>query len=158
MFILVLSFLLGVFLANLINLFLKNYCVESSKNWLRKLIIYRCLISPTEKINFWQAKINDAVFNHIPVLSFYFVHLPLKTFSILAGIIFETYFLGFFLNSKNIEGEVKILTLWFNLIVILIILFYMMLVVGWQKQVSLKKAQQFQIEKQQIQTALNNLT
>jgi hypothetical protein len=42
--------------------------------------------------------------------------------------------------------------------VILIILFYLALVIGQQKQINLKKIQRTQLEKQQIQIVLNNLT
>jgi hypothetical protein len=76
----------------------------------------------------------------------------------LLGIGFEVYFLGFFLNSKSIESEIKLLALWFNLVVVLIILFCIVFVVRWQKQINFKKSQQIQLERQKTQTTLNSLT
>ena len=90
----------------------------------KKLIVFICCSKlPAEKLNFWQTKINNIAFNYIPKLSFYFVNFPLKVLSVLFGIGFEVYFLGFFLNSKSIKSEIKLLAFWFNLVVVLIIFF-----------------------------------
>lgn len=156
-FILFLGFLLGIFLLDIISLFLKYYCVDLSKNWLRKLIIYRCSQSSPEAIETYQEKINRAVFHHAPRLSFHFVNFSSELFRNLVAISFSVYFLGFFLNSRSIGGERKTLVFWFNLIVILAFLFYVFLIAGLRKQKNWEKKRRTYTEEQQIQLTLTSL-
>ncbi|RHZ37635.1 hypothetical protein [endosymbiont GvMRE of Glomus versiforme] len=156
--ILLLSFFLGVFLFDIVGSLLKDYCVELSKNWLRKLIIYHCSQSSPEMIKIHQAKINQVIFDNVPRFSFHFVNFPSEIFRNLVIISFNIYFLLFFLNSWNIGKELKALTLWFNLIVILVFLFYIFLTTSLQKQKDWEKKQWTYTEKQQIQLTLTSLT
>ncbi|RHZ36849.1 hypothetical protein [endosymbiont GvMRE of Glomus versiforme] len=156
--ILLLSFFLGVFLFDIVGSLLKDYCIELNKSWLRKLIIHHCSQLSPETVKVHQAKINQVIFYDVSRFSFHFVNLPSEIFRNLTVISFSIYFLLFFLNSLNIGRELKALTLWFNLIVILAFLFYMFLAAGLQKQKDWEKKQRTYAEKQQIQLTLTSLT
>lgn len=154
--ILLLSFLLGVLMLNIICRFLQDYCKNLSENWLKKLVIYRCSqVSPTT-IEVYREKIDNVIFHNVHNLSFYFINIPIKFFENLIKISFEIYFLSFFLSSE-IEESLKLLALGFNLIVILIFLFYILLTDGLRKQKKWEKLQRSRAEKQRTQLTLNRL-
>lgn len=155
--ILLLSFLLGVLVLDVICRFLQDYCKNLSKNWLKKLVIYRCLHSSPKMLKNHQEKINNVIFYNVSSLSFYFINIPAKFFENLVKISFEFYFLYFFLSSE-IEEKLKTLTLGFNLIIILTFLCYTLLNAELQKKIKWEKLQRSQVERQKTQLFLTSLT
>jgi len=154
--VLLLSFLLGVLVLNIICHFLQDYSENLSENWLKKLVIYRCLKASPATVEIYQARINNIIFHSINSLSFYFVSIPVEIFKNLVKISFEVYFLSFFLSSK-IEKGLKILALGFNLTVILFFICYILLTAELQKQKKLENLKRNQAERQKIKLALNRI-
>ena len=91
-------------------------------------------------------------------MSFHFINFPSEIFRNLTEISFSIYFLFFFLSSQSLEKGLKTFVLWFNLIVILGFLFYILFTSTLQKEKNEKKKQQSQMERQQIQSTISSLT
>lgn len=155
--ILLLCFLVGAFLFEIINYWLKNYCFYLGKNWLRQLIILRCFQILPAKVKKNQEAINEAIFNYAPRWTTSLINLYLEIFANLVGMALEIYFLWLFLGNRYLEPQIKKLALWFNSLIILAFVFYILLVFSFQKKQKKRWEQRQQAESKQIWATLNSL-
>lgn len=154
--ILFLCFVLGGFLLNVFLFFLKRYCGELAKIWLRKLIIYRCQQSSQELVNQHKEEITSAAFGYVPHLATNLVNIPVDLFGNFLEIIFISYSLYFY--GKTAPDQVQRIAINFSLIVLLIFFIYIYLTGLNQGKRNIARTEWSQKENKQIRTNLDILS
>lgn len=149
-------FVFGRFLLNTFLYFLKRYCGELAKIWLRKLIIYRCQQSSQELVNQYKEEITSATFGYVPHLATNLVSIPANLFGNFLEIILISYNLYFY--SKEVPREIQQVAVNFSLIVLLIFFIYTYLTGLNQGKRNIARTEWSQKENKQIRTNLDILS